>query len=443
MSKRQNGMQTSLREIAEQAKKDKRRRFTNLSKLLTKEHLNESFKILNKKAAAGIDKVTYQKYKMNLDKNISGLLERVKNGKYRARFVRRKHIKKANGKLRPLGIPTIEDKLLQAATAQILGAIYEADFMPSSYAYRPKRGQKQAVRDLTDNLRRGKYSYVVEADIKGFYDHLNHDRLMEMLDLRIGDGTIKKLVRKWLKARVVEEDGQIYKPVEGTPQGGIVSPILANVYLHYVLDLWFERKVKQNCEGEAYYIRFADDHIACFQYKREAEKYRRELGERLKKFNLELAEEKTRIISFSRFRKEEKTSFIFLGMEFRWGKSHQGKDTILRRTNRSRLKRAYSEIAEWCRNNRHLPIQKQQRMMRQKLQGHYNYYGVIGNYQSILQFYKTALRIWYKWLNRRSNRRSYTMEEFREMTKRYEIPKPKIMEPRFKATSVQLKFEFA
>ena len=443
MSKRQNDMQTSLREIAEQAKKDKRRRFTNLSKLLTKEHLKGSFKILNKKAAAGIDKVTYQKYKMDLDRNISELLERVKNGKYRARFVRRKHIKKANGKLRPLGIPTIEDKLLQAATAQILGAIYEADFMPSSYAYRPKRGQKQAVRDLTDNLRRGKYSYVVEADIKGFYDHLNHDWLMKMLDLRIGDGTIKRLVRKWLKARVVEEDGQIYKPVEGTPQGGIISPILANVYLHYVLDLWFERKVKQNCEGEAYYIRFADDHIACFRYKREAEKYRRELGERLKKFNLELAEEKTRIISFSRFRKEEKTSFTFLGIEFRWATSHQGKDIILRQTNRSRLKRAYIEIAEWCRGNRHLPIKKQQRTMRQKLQGHYNYYGIIGNYQSILQFYKTALRIWYKWLNRRSNRRSYSMEEFREMTKRYEIPKPRIMEPRIKATSSQLQFEFA
>jgi len=183
-------MQTSLREIAEQAKKDKGRRFTNLSKLLTKEYLSENLKLLNKKAAAGIDRVTYWEYQRNQDKNITELLERVKGGKYRARFVRRKHIKKANGKLRPLGIPTIEDKLLQAAVAQILGAIYEADFMTSSYAYRPKRGPKEAVRDLTDNLRRGKYSYVVEADIKGFYDHLDHDWQMKMRDIRVGDGVI-------------------------------------------------------------------------------------------------------------------------------------------------------------------------------------------------------------------------------------------------------------
>lgn len=442
MSKRQNDMQTSLREIAEQAKKDKGRRFTNLSKLLTKEYLSENFKLLNKKAAAGIDRVTYWEYQRNQDRNITELLERLKSGKYRARFVRRKHIKKANGKLRPLGIPTIEDKLLQAAVAQILGAIYEADFTTSSYAYRPKRGPKEAVRDLTDNLRRGKYSYVVEADIKGFYDHLDHDWQMKMLDIRVGDGVIKRLIKKWLKAGVVEEDGQVYKPVEGTPQGGIISPILANVYLHYVLDLWFERKVKRNCEGEAYYIRFADDHVACFQFKRDAERYRRELGERLKKFNLELAEEKTRIISFSRFRKEEKTSFTFLGIEFRWGVSHQGKDTIQRRTDRKRLKRAYAEIAEWCKKNRHRRIRKQQGTMKQKLRGHYNYYGIIGNYQAIEQFYKTVMRIWYKWLNRRSQRRSYTMEEFKEMTKRYEMPKPKIMEPRKKATSIQYQFEF-
>lgn len=436
-------MQTSLREIAEQAKKDNGRRFTNLSKLLTKEYLRENFKMLNKKAAAGIDKVTYREYGEDLDRNITELLERVKSGKYRARFVRRKNIKKANGKLRPLGIPTIEDKLLQAAVAQILGAIYEADFTTASYAYRPGRGPKEAVRDLTDNLRRGKYSYVVEADIKGFYDHLDHEWQMKMLDLRIGDGVIKRLIKKWLKAGVIEEDGQIFKPVEGTPQGGVISPILANVYLHYVLDIWFEQKIKQNCEGEAYYIRFADDFVACFQYARDAEMYHRKLSERLKKFNLELAEEKTRTISFSRFRKEEKTSFSFLGIEFRWGTTRQGKDTVKRRTDRKRLKRAYAEITEWCRKYRHRRIWKQQETIKQKLRGHYNYYGIIGNYQAIEQFYKTTMRIWYKWLNRRSHRRSYTRKEFIEMTKRYEISKPKIVEQRKKQTSIQYQFEFA
>jgi RNA-directed DNA polymerase len=436
-------MQTSLREIAEQAKKDKGRRFTNLNRLLTKEYLEESFKILNRKAAVGIDGVTYQEYKQGQDRNIMELLERVKSGKYHARFVRRKNIKKANGKLRPLGIPTIEDKLLQAAVAQILGAVYEADFTTASYAYRPNRGPKEAIRDLTYHLRRGKYSYVVEADIKGFYDHLEHDWLMKMLDLRIGDGVIKRLIRKWLKAGVVEEDGQIYKPVEGTPQGGVISPVLANVYLHYVLDLWFERRVKRNCEGEAYYLRFADDFVACFQYKRDAEKYRRELGERLKEFNLELAEEKTRINSFSRFRKEEQTRFTFLGIEFRWGVTHSGKDTIRRRTDGKRLKRAIAEIAEWCKENRHRRIRKQQETIKQKLRGHYNYYGIIGNYQAIEQFYKAIMKVWYKWLNRRSQRRSHTWKEFKEITKRHGIPRPKIVELRKNKTSLQLQLEFA
>jgi RNA-directed DNA polymerase len=209
-------MQTSLRGIAEQARKDKRRRFTNLTKLLTYQYLVENFNILNKKAATGIDGITYREYAKNLKGNILNLLERVRTGKYRARFVRRKHIQKANGKLRPLGIPTTEDKLLQAAVARILGAIYEQDFSKASYGYRPGRGPKEAIRDLTDQLKE-KYSYVVEADIKGFFDHLNHEWLMKMLDLRVGDGTIKRLIRKWLKARVVAEDGHISKPVEGTP----------------------------------------------------------------------------------------------------------------------------------------------------------------------------------------------------------------------------------
>jgi RNA-directed DNA polymerase len=434
-------MQTSLREIANQAKTDKRRRFTNLSQMLTEEYLKENFKILNKKAATGVDGVTHLKYAEDLDKNIKELQQRVKEGKYRARFVRRKNITKANGKLRPLGIPTLEDKLLQTAVARILGAIYEEDFTTASYAYRQGRGPKEAIQDLTGQLS-GKYSYVVEADIKGFFDHLGHDWLLKMLNLRIGDGTIKRLIKRWLKAGVIEEDGQVFKPIEGTPQGGVISPILANVYLHYALDLWFELEIKRNCEGEAYYIRFADDFVACFQYIRDARMYYRKLRERLGKFNLELAEEKTRIISFSRFRKEEKTSFTFLGIEFRWGISRMGRNIIKRRTDRKRQKRAIAEITEWCRENRHLSIRKQKEIMKQKLQGHYNYYGIRGNYQSIAQFYMVAIRTWYKWLNRRSQRRSFVWKDFYKMTKEYEIPRPRIVERR-KETITQYKFEFA
>ena len=326
--------------------------------------------------------------------------------------------------------------------ARILGAIYEEDFTTASYAYRQGRGPKEAIRALTDQLLEGKYSYIVEADIKGFYDHLDHTWLLKMLDLRIGDGAIKRLIKKWLKAGVVEEDGQIYHPVEGTPQGGVISPILANVYLHYVMDLWFEKEIKRNCEGEVYYIRFADDFVASFQYLRDAKMYYRKLGERLKKFNLELAEEKTQIISFSRFRKYEKTSFSFLGIEFRWEVSRTGMDIIQRRTNRKRLKRAFAEMTEWCRENRHKHIRKQQETMKQKLLGHYNYYGIIGNYQSIAQFYSGVMRIWFKWLNRRSQRRSYTQKEFAKMTKVWDIPKPRIVEQNKNKIAAQYKFEF-
>jgi RNA-directed DNA polymerase len=429
-------MQTSLRGIAEQARKDKRRRFTNLTKLLTYQYLVENFNILNKKAATGIDGITHREYAKNLKENILSLLERVRTGKYRARFVRRKHIKKANGKLRPLGIPTTEDKLLQSAVAQILGAIYEQDFRNTSYGYRPGRGPKDAIRDLTDQLKE-KYSYVVEADIKGFFDHLNHEWLMKMLDLRVGDGAIKRLIRKWLKAGVVAEDGHIFKPVEGTPQGGVISPILANIYLHYALDLWFEKEIKKNCDGESYLIRFADDFVAIFRYARDAEMFYHKLRERLAKFDLELAEEKTRIVSFSRFRKYEKTKFSFLGIEFRWGISNNGKDVIKRRTDRKRLQKAFREITEWCRENRHQRIRKQAETMKLKLRGHYNYYGIAGNSNGIRQFFDGAMQIWYRWLNRRSQHRSYTWEGFKEMTRKYEIPQPRVIEQWWIKHSVQ------
>lgn len=429
-------MQTSLGVIAKQAELNKRYRFTNLHGIIDTEFLVDSFKRLNKKAAAGIDGVTAKEYKEKLYCNAENLGEKVKSGKYRARMVRRKHIKKPNGKLRPLGIPATEDKLLQTAVGRILNAVYEQDFLETSYGYRPKRGAKEAVRTLTDEASE-KYSYVVEADIQGFFDHIDHEWLMKMLNIRIGDGVIKRLIRKWLKAKIFQEDGQVTEPEEGSPQGSVISPILANVYLHYALDLWFENIVKKNCEGEAYLIRYADDFVALFRYKKDAEKYYKSLGIRLKKFNLELAEDKTRIISFSRFRKYEKTSFNFLGIEFRWGVSRNGKDIIKRRTERNKLRKSFEAITKWCKENRHQRIRNQAEQMKLKLQGYYNYYGIIGNSKSIGQFFNGVMRAWYKWLNRRSQRKSFNWTEFNAKIIYYKIPGPRIMEQSENRTYIQ------
>ena len=250
---------TSLRAIAQKAVQNKTHRFGGLYRLLNQANLRECFYQLRKEAAPGVDGVTFEEYEKNLEENLRSLVQRLINKSYRAGLVRRKYIPKGNGKLRPLGIPTLEDKLVQLAIAQILLAIFEADFLPCSYGYRPGRSPHQAVAELTDTLYRGQFQFVYEADIKGFFDHIRHDWLDRMLEQRINDGAIIRLVRKWLRAGILEEDGRIEHPESGTPQGGIVSPVLANIYLHYALDLWFERVVKPRLRGRCLIIRYADD----------------------------------------------------------------------------------------------------------------------------------------------------------------------------------------
>ena len=261
---------TFLRAIADKARRDRNHRFGDLYRQLNQESLRASFYLLRKEAASGVDGVTFQEYEKHLEANLAQLVERLKSKSYHARLVRRKYIPKGHGKLRPLGIPVLEDKLLQGAVAQILMAIYEADFLPCSYAYRPERGPHQAVRELTDELHWGKHNFVVEADIKGFFDHLQHDPLIEMLARRVQDGALLRLIRKWLKAGILEEDGRVVHPELGTPQGGVISPVLANVYRHYVLDQWFEDGVRKRNRGQSRLFRLADDLVAGFEYRHEA-----------------------------------------------------------------------------------------------------------------------------------------------------------------------------
>ena len=420
-------MQTSLWGIANKAKQQKNYRFGDLYRLLDKKALYLAWKDINKKAAVGVDKETAKEFEKNLDDNLNELLKALKSKRYKAKLVKRVNIPKGEGKTRPLGILALRDKIVQRAAASILEAIYEQDFLKCSYGYRPKIGAKTAVKELTKEVQ-GKSSYIVEAEIKGFFNNINHDWLMEMLKQRIKDGAFLRLIKKWLKAGILETDGAIIHPITGCPQGSIVSPILANIYLHYVLDLWFEKVIKANSGGEAYICRYCDDFICAFRYKEDAERFYKTLGKRLGKFELEVAEEKTNIISFSRFRKYENTSFEFLGFEFRWQVSHKGKDIVTRRTSRSKLRKSIAAFTEWCKENRSNRIEKIVDMLNVKLRGYFNYYGVIGNSKGINEFYKRAKEILYKWLNYRSQKKSFNWQEFDKKMKWYGLISPKITE---------------
>jgi group II intron reverse transcriptase/maturase len=277
----------SLRGIANKAAQDKSHRFRNLFGLLTMEFLLWCWQFVNKRAAAGVDRIEAHEYALSLEYNVKNLAASVKGGWYRAKLVLRKYIPKLNGKLRPLGIPAIADKLLQTAVAKILEAIYEQDFLQCSYGYRPGTGAHKAIKDLSAVLRTGRCQFVVEADIKGFFDNIDHDKLLNMLMLRIDDKPLLKLIRRWLKAGILDTDGQVLHPVTGTPQGGIVSPILANVYLHYVLDVWFDEVVKAHCKGSAYLCRYADDFVCVFELESDAQRFYEALPKRLAKFGLE------------------------------------------------------------------------------------------------------------------------------------------------------------
>ena len=432
-------VQTSLQGIAEKARRDRKYRFCDVYRLINEEMLLVAWNEINKNAASGVDRVTAREYGENLIENIRDLVLRLKEKRYKAKLVRRVYIPKSDGRQRPLGIPALEDKLVQSAAARILNAIYEQDFLSCSFGYRPEVGPRDAVKDITDTLFWGKYTYIVEADIKGFYDNIDHEWMIRMLELRINDRAFLNLIRKWLRAGVLDTDGKIIHPATGVPQGGVISSILANVYLHYALDLWMEKVVKPRCEGEAYLCRYADDYICAFRYKKDAQRFYEALERRLGKFGLELATDKTRIIRFTRFRKEENAYFEFLGFEFRWVVDRKGRDIIKRRTSRNRLRRSVRNFKEWVRENRNWRLKKLFWKLNAKLRGYYNYYGIIGNSQSLKEFFELARKILYKWLNRRSQRRSFNYRGFVQVCEHFGIEKPRITEKR----DYQLKLELS
>jgi RNA-directed DNA polymerase len=420
-------MQTSLLGIANKASSNRSYRFRNLFGELTCEHLTHCWKKINQKAAAGVDQMTARRYGRNLSANLQNLVDSVKSQSYRSKWIRRKYIPKPNGKLRPLGIPAIADKVLQAGASTILQAIYEhGEFLPSSYGYRPARSTSDAVKDLTRTLQTGQFHYIVEADIRGFFDNIDHDILLAMLAKRIDDQAFLELIRRWLKAPIQEPDGSVNIPTKGSPQGGIISPVLSNIYLHEALDSWFHDVVKPWCRGKAQIWRYADDFVAAFENGEDAQAFYRVLGKRLKKYELELAPEKTRCLRFSRYDRKQNESFDFLGFSIRWGKSLKGYPCIKKRTSSKKFRAALVEVKKWIGENYWHPKKVWFPILAAKLRGHYQYYGVRGNYERISDFayqIKTAV---FKKLNRRSQRRSYNWTEFNELWAHYNLPKPRI-----------------
>jgi len=427
MSGRKTSVLTSLQAIAKKASERPEYRFRDLFRLLNEEMLRDSWHNIRKNAASGVDRVSTAEYEQNLEGNIHQLVEELKRKRYRAKNVLRRYIPKGNGKLRPLGIPATQDKLLQMAVKRILEAIFEQDFLRCSYGYRPGVGILDAVDKLTVKLQFGKYNYLVEADISGYFDNIDHTWLLKMLAERVDDKSFLWLIEKWLKAGVLETDGKVLHPITGTPQGGIVSPILANIYLHFALDLWFQKVVIPHCSGEACLIRYADDFVCAFEREEDAKRFYDVLGERLKKFDLELSAEKTHIVPFSPSGATGNTSFNFLGFEFRWGKDRAGKPHVDKRTARKSLRNSLTRFKLWFKENRHRRLPELFQLLNAKLTGYFNHFGVHGNLRSLEFFYYQIIRQMWKYLNRRSQRKSYNWDGFKQLLAQFGVVKPHIV----------------
>ena len=424
---------TKLLRIAKLAKEAPNMVMTSLSHHVDMEFLTEAFKATRKDGAVGVDGITARKYEQDLETNLKSLLDRFKSGTYKAPPVRRVYIPKAGtDKTRPLGIPTFEDKILQTAVKMVMEAIYEQDFLPCSYGYRPGRSQHMALEQIWKSTMDARRGWLIEADIRDFFGTLQYQYLRSFLDQRVRDGVIRRTIDKWLKAGVMDT-GQLSFPENGTPQGGVISPLLANVYLHEVLDKWFEKMVKPKLRGRATLIRFADDFVCVFELESDARRVMATLPKRFEKFGLTLHPDKTKLVDFREPSDQSgpgsdgtPRSFDFLGLHHFLGKSKKGKWCVKQATSRSRLQRAVSAITAWCREHRHDPLTEQCEKLTSKVRGHYVYYGVTGNARSLYKFAYLVERTWFKWLNRRSQKRSLTWEQFKAYLVRHPLPKPKM-----------------
>ena len=438
MHRNPSSVSTKQQRIATLARQSPPMGFTSLAYLMDVDWLREAFHRTRKDGAPGVDGQTWTAYAANLEAHLQSLLDRAKSGTYRAPPVRRVHIPKAGSRseTRPIGIPTLEDKLLQRAVVMLLEPIYEQDFYEGSYGFRPGRSAHQALETLWKQTMDVGGGWILEVDIRKFFDTLDHAHLREFLQQRMRDGVLKRLIGKWLKAGVME-DGSVSYPEAGSPQGGVVSPLLANVYLHDVLDAWFQQEVKPRLRGRAYLIRYADDFVIGFAREDDARRVMAVLPRRFDKYGLTIHPDKTRLIAFrppppaatgkDSDRDVRPGTFTLLGFTHYWGRSRKGRWVVKRKTASTRLSRAVRSIAQWCRRNRHRPVREQHQTLSQKVRGHYAYYGITGNARALSGFKDAVQRCWHKWLNRRNRERTLDWDHFNRLLERYPLPPARVV----------------
>ena len=426
-------METKLTLIAKRAKEDRQCKFNNLMHLITRRSLTDCFHMLKRGKAPGIDQTTLEAYENNLEANLEDLMVRMKRMSYRPRPVRRVYIPKPDGKRRALGIPTVEDKLVQMAFARILEAMYEADFLDISYGFRKGRNCHQALARIDQAVMHKPVNAVIDADIQGFFDNVNHEWMQRCLEERISDRKFIRYVLRMLKSGVMEE-GTFLQTDKGTPQGGVISPVLANIYLHHVLDLWFQYRIKKEVRGYVEMVRYCDDFIILVEYEEEAQQILRRLTERLSKFDLHLSEDKTRIVRFGwKAQKEHDEggpkpgTFAFLGFTHYCGKGRKGSFKVGRRTEKKRFCRSVQSVKSWLKYNRNaVPLMELHARVSGMLMGHFRYYGVSDNSRSLQIFHHVVVKLLFKWVNRRSQRKSFSWDRFEDYLNRYPLPTPRI-----------------
>jgi RNA-directed DNA polymerase len=421
------GISPGLLKVVERAKRDPEVQFLSLAHLIDEDALTRAYHRLRKNATAGADGITKEAYGQQLEQNVRDLHRRLREKRWRHQPIRRVYIPKDRGQ-RPIGISTVEDKIVQGAICEVLEAVYEPIFEDCSYGFRPGRSAHDALRALNGALYRGEVNWILEADIKAFFDSVCRKVLSEMLRARVGDGSLLRLIGKCLHVGIL--DGAEYsEPERGTVQGSALSPLLGNILMHYVLDVWFERDVRPRLRGKALLVRYCDDFVIAFQREDDARRVTQVLGRRFERFGLELHPEKTRLISFGRPRTpsgRKPPTLDFLGFTHYWAKSRAGRWQPRVKTRTARLRRALSSVADWCRRHRHLPVKEQHAALMRRLVGHINYFGVNGNIRSLRKLLQGARRAWHKWLNRRSQRARLNWDRFNDLLRDFPLPRPMI-----------------